>query len=1022
MAVSLQVHQMHCYVAVFSSIVYLVMCQEAATPQHLPRLPRDASPSQESNRRRSDVENEPLPTSEDLTSPQDETDWTAHNFTYITDHYSNGTMRPLYHKCRLIPIKKRDHIIINGIIARHDTKLIEVHMHLQNSKLELDKGQFGYKTHRWSRVVTANGQTMLNLAFNFNVLSLMTLSFGVKERKMDVVDEPRGCVTRLPESDKIKVMLDLAIRDFNPGGDVAVIEDKSAVCHQIMRVKNGRAEFQNRCCSKKLDTNEIECYIDRPNKWLKVLDVLLAAIVAIIFVFGPLCVPEWIYAATQDFGEYVVKLKEPLYKNLVVSRNTTSASKIKAKHALDIRSKKDYKLCRRIIADIPSDMIVPIKISQFDVRVAYRKLLTEENVPVGLIECIARALFLCKIRDLDPFKDCCESSYLGCFQKAIGKQRRWIDPCNIIGRLALVLVLPIPFYIRLIMYYYFEHPEITDRTAKAASHGLELHHNYRLLQHLSPTHPVYVAAYVVYLMAGMAFAYCTTTQTETRFQRVIIDAFAELNDMSFLNVFAVVIKNLLLPFRKFGVFGCACTLLLWPVFLPISLIVIVLYCLPIVFVTCQILLWLCKGGHSVNKRRKFQDTVHKFEYEKMIRRVSAQSRDADDPCKGCYCGLNVRRLLFNTMVSSISLLAIYSVMLLTSEVMGFVLEVLCFTLMGLIVNAGSVLKYGSLIFLVIIYSYDTYSVVNKKYLKLNKSLFTEIRFRIKDIEEHTSLPSYLQENRGFKAVEASEQADYELTDDINDENPFTWNINDLILFIDRDDTPRIPRKLFDDTCQIQVDGTPGPVYRSLMVATAKFLAIILFLVFVFVVVMSFGDVYRISTTNQMLATLAGGFMPYIFRSLLRPGKAKIETDLLCFKSKLNEIIQNFCQTWPMYDFIFEVEEKPDTDNEEDGSDTDSCEKKSKKKDKKKDSRKSSVVSAMMRPAGSSEILDKDPGLIREKELAVKEQVEQMDLTPVEMNDSDDVDILIQVSDRDTGWEMEYSSIEDMNEAIIDISG
>ena len=91
--------------------------------------------------------------------------------------------------------------------------------------------------------------------------------------------------------------------------------------------------------------------------------------------------------------------------------------------------------------------------------------------------------------------------------------------------------------------------------------------------------------------------------------------------------------------------------------------------------------------------------------------------------------------------------------------------------------------------------------------------------------------------------------------------------------------------------QVQIAGTPGPVYRSLLKASARFLVIIFFLAFVFIVVMSFGSVYRISSTNQMLATLAGGFIPFIFSSLLKPVSADVETNLVSFKSKLEEIVK-----------------------------------------------------------------------------------------------------------------------------------
>ena len=282
-----------------------------------------------------------------------------------------------------------------------------------------------------------------------------------------------------------------------------------------------------------------------------------------------------------------------------------------------------------------------------------------------------------------------------------------------------------------------------------------------------------------------------------------------------------------------------------------------------------------------------------------------------------YCTPNCVFIFKGIFLGSSAIVTLWAFMILLSEVCTFLAEIMCFTMMGIIINASTVLKYGSLLFLVILYSYDCYNNVNKKYLKLNKALFSEIKFRlIKDIEQFTQLPESIQEPRGFKAAEASDQAEYESIDDITEKDPFAWSLNDLILFIDSEDTPRIPKKLFDDVCEIRTAGSPGPVYRSLLEATQRFMMIILFLIFVFIVVLSFGESYNMSSTNQMLATMAGGFMPLMFRNLFKPSNPEVETNLLSFKSKLEEIIKNFCQVWPMYDFLFDVEEEPKSDEEE----------------------------------------------------------------------------------------------------------
>ena len=279
--------------------------------------------------------------------------------------------------------------------------------------------------------------------------------------------------------------------------------------------------------------------------------------------------------------------------------------------------------------------------------------------------------------------------------------------------------------------------------------------------------------------------------------------------------------------------------------------------------------------------------------------------------------IKCRQVIEHIIASVFCVAALYSLLIILSECIGCFVEIFVFTMMGIIVNAGALLKYVSLLILVVVYSYDSFNNVEKKYLKLNKALFGEVKGRIKDLDKVTSLPSSLQENCGFKAQEASEQAFYESADDIAKRPSRHWLINDLVLFVDNEDMPRIPRRLFDEVCEIRVAGVPGPVYRGLLLGVQQFLKIVFFIFFVFVVVLSFSEVYRVSTTNQMLATLAGGFLPVILRQFMEPERPDVEIGTLSFKSKMDEVIKNFRQYWPIYDFAFEpiVDETPTTVDE-----------------------------------------------------------------------------------------------------------
>ncbi len=48
---------------------------------------------------------------------------------------------------------------------------------------------WSYKMNQWTRVAHSHGQTILSLAFNYGILSLMTLSFGISALPIKVPRE-----------------------------------------------------------------------------------------------------------------------------------------------------------------------------------------------------------------------------------------------------------------------------------------------------------------------------------------------------------------------------------------------------------------------------------------------------------------------------------------------------------------------------------------------------------------------------------------------------------------------------------------------------------------------------------------------------------------------------------------------------------------------------------------------------------------------------------------------------------------
>ena len=88
-----------------------------------------------------------------------------------------------------------------------DVKLLEYIFFFRNQSENplLVNTTWTYEMNIWNRVAHGHGQTILDLAFNYGVLSLMTLRFGVYEMKIELQDNPHGCLQTLNETERIRV-------------------------------------------------------------------------------------------------------------------------------------------------------------------------------------------------------------------------------------------------------------------------------------------------------------------------------------------------------------------------------------------------------------------------------------------------------------------------------------------------------------------------------------------------------------------------------------------------------------------------------------------------------------------------------------------------------------------------------------------------------------------------------------------------------------------------------------------------
>ena len=960
-------------------------------------------------------------------------------------------------ECTISPTDIYMHSRVNYMVYKEKLNLIEYTLNFSNYSINplFINSSIHHRPNVWSRASTNYGQVLLSLAFNYGILSLMTLTFGTNRIPVELSDKPQGCFGKLDFDEKLALVRGLLLRDFGSieeemeaEEDEEDIEKKyyyegARICHEVVENVDGYAQFTDCCCYRHRFTNEKKCENGLNNFWLNFLYSLLNFIRYIIFFFGPLLFLSTLVGLTRDQFPYTVKLRDPLLKTVYLGKSDTEIpDNIRYKHLLDFSQKSTFPKMKESLSlamreleelrkeendkkiekqlnenvdsasnktfnsddnqiELPKSIFgTPMKVAikDYELFVNYKRLVTENDISIGFWKTITHTIFFCKLKNVGPFLSCCRQDMFRTLPSCLRFSSNpfpWFNFWRIIGLILFAIVLPFPFYLRLLIFYYFEIDEIISRKTLIYNNGLKESFENSLLHYLLPSHPLYIFIGILYVILAVFCIIFSKQSEDGKLKKIVIASFNDLKYLSWIEVLNLLVSNIIWPFKRFGVIGCFVVFIYWPIVIPLTLIVFIIYCLPTMFLTVRILFYSYKAFHerrikrskkSYRIKKKPESNLHFFKIESLIKSFCGgnsfifSSVDLDDSDsydfdsekfkdKDTYSKIKLMkqtsrisdnldldeldsmhqsqinklhsRSLSSTVIkfeemnkpfqylaqffaSVICILILYSFLIIVTECLGSLVDILVFTLMGIIVNAGKLLKYIALTIMLVVYSYDSFNNVEKKYLKLNKALFTEVKCRIKDLDKVTSLPSYLQENRAFKSQELNEQAEYELCDDVSVKPPRHWFVNDLVLFVDNEDMPRIPKKLFKNVCGIKVAGVPGPVYRGLMLGMKQFLKIVVFIVFVFMVVLTFGSVYEMSNTNQMLAALAGGSLPFILRTFMEPDKPDIEMGTVSFKSKLDEVIKNFAQIWPMFDFSFELykeeeEEMESGDEKEDES-------------------------------------------------------------------------------------------------------
>ena len=86
-----------------------------------------------------------------------------------------------------------------------------------------------------------------------------------------------------------------------------------------------------------------------------------------MFLFCPSFLPSHMYSAMYVAAEYVIKLKEDLKMKMFVSEQADTT--VRFKHRLTLEDVSEWWQFRQFIDNLPTEEIVPIKMSELRVKV-----------------------------------------------------------------------------------------------------------------------------------------------------------------------------------------------------------------------------------------------------------------------------------------------------------------------------------------------------------------------------------------------------------------------------------------------------------------------------------------------------------------------------------------------------------------------------------------------------------------------------------------------------------------------------
>ena len=743
------------------------------------------------------------------------------------------------------------------------------------------------------------GKALLNLREYFVPMSLYTLSYGVEEAEIELIQSPTNCLANVSASDLETYIKLLIFRNFENAITSSHIGNN--ICNKVVQRRGQKSGYTRYECCRIEFGESMVCENLEGNIWIHVLLTIIIILQVMFVLYSPTFVPKKDRLSTK-FLDYVYKPEHPLKFNIAMVNSDkviTDDRFINAKKFpfIELRNLKEH------LRNVTPGLVYTVTASQVNLSIRASKIFPGGYSPVGWFKFMKNFFIRCKMRNAVPvLKACCKANM---FKQSKCCVLQWFTFLSAIMGLIGAAVATLPWIFRILFFYEIEADLIESESRVLEYNELGRPYPGSLVLYLTPKHALFIAIYII-LIADIAVLILMPPVARRKLKFTIRMSMRYMNSTNKFDAFVSFLAHMLYPLEKYGVLGLIFLIPFWLIAMPVGLLILCYLIFPILNLTTRLLVNLVYYTIKFFKPSLYK--TFKPKNESLLRRIWNVLQEWAD-------GVIVvdkfeRKSRRNMMIHVISLflcvLTITMLLVLVVECIHFYIECAVYIVIGVVLNSNKIMKFLSLFVLIVWYAFDCFGAVRTRYQAFAKVIESAIKELVGEAVQKVAMLSKLEQEAQAFVVPSKDGAVAERMRIVaGTEGYMKWNSKRLLLFLDKSDVPYIPKDFLFKAAKLGHYYCPGPVHLLYLKALVELLWITLFLGFVMLVILAFGEANNISGANQTLATLAGGFIPFAFRKCFAKSQSgpSVDKSNIRWKTTLAEAIEGYSKRWTFSDLV-----------------------------------------------------------------------------------------------------------------------